>query len=153
MQPSRSLIRCPLLVLSSLPTSGQAARLIAMIHTCICSTFSGRDWMTNADDFWTDPCVKQLYMNHVRVLLNCRNVYTGMLYKVGQPQNSEEVQAQQPSLWICHRMDLRVDGACARPIVLSSSYAPVQALCYSPLQDDPAIFGWDLYNEPHDPYS
>jgi hypothetical protein len=38
--------------------------------------------MADADMFWTSPRVKQLYMNHVRVLLNRRNVYTGRLYKV-----------------------------------------------------------------------
>ena len=38
--------------------------------------------MADADMFWTSPRVKQLYMNHVRVLLNRRNVYTGLLYKV-----------------------------------------------------------------------
>lgn len=38
--------------------------------------------MGDADTFWTSPRVKQLYMNHVRVLFNRRNVYTGMLYKV-----------------------------------------------------------------------
>ena len=38
--------------------------------------------MGDADMFWTSPRVKQLYMNHVRVLFNRRNVYTGLLYKV-----------------------------------------------------------------------
>ena len=29
------------------------------------------------DAFWTDVKAKQLYMNHVRMLANRRNVYTG----------------------------------------------------------------------------
>ena len=44
--------------------------------------WAGLDPMGDADMFWTSPRVKQLYMNHFRVLFNRRNVYTGMLYKV-----------------------------------------------------------------------
>ena len=44
--------------------------------------WAGLDPMADADRFWTSPRVKQLYMNHVRVLFNRRNVYTGRLYKV-----------------------------------------------------------------------
>jgi hypothetical protein len=44
--------------------------------------WAGLDPTADADRFWTSPRVKQLYMNHVRVLFNRRNVYTGRLYKV-----------------------------------------------------------------------
>ena len=57
-----------------------------MAITFLCSLqylqWAGLDPMGDADMFWTSPRVKQLYMNHVRVLFNRRNVYTGLLYKV-----------------------------------------------------------------------
>ena len=59
--------------------------------------WAGLDPTTDADKFWTSPRVKQLYMNHVRTLFNRRNVYTGLLYKVGDINSLVQPQLAQHS--------------------------------------------------------